>query len=1136
MDTIINPEILLLLEEFIKIAKEDPKAELECKLLSGKIYTKDVADRILKAIHTLSTGLRCEENRLSISYADSTRVNIMGSENIHKLCSTNSFRNIPLVVEKKLKYFESHKGKKDIIDVPEGNMRFTLRSEEEIRRDWEGNPNDSKTHIRLINRKCFGTPDGLFRIDFSIVKTRGVNSKQTIKDLLKLPHTYELEIEFLQKKTEIPEKMIVEELFKILTILSQSFYQSPFLLKVSDMNKYEQEFKLSKNIFYDLVTLTRRHINPTNPHNISKGYTVTNKADGERSGLYVARDRKLIRIAKNNKIIWTGIIANDDSHIGDFIDGEFIPEKNLFCIFDVYRFRNRDLRQLPLMKNDEDTVKNPLNSRLGCARLFVEDIRTQFMMLPSLTPLRIETKLFLAGDGPSMEEAIRTMLATEFEYEIDGLIFTPKSTPVAPSEDRKGKTWLRVYKWKPSTQNSIDFLLKITADETYDSLLDKRVRRGQLYVSRSQGDDIIYPRETMNGEYIPPSLPADLQKVSETNTRIPSPFQPIVPRDPDAYKILVPLNERGQTVDKENNRVEDNTIVECSFDTLTRRWTIMRTRYDKTYQYRALREPQYGNDISVANNIWTSMHVPITETMITSFMSNPPDESYEDDMYYRDDLKRSSRVFNDVYDFHNRVKEELYKSVITKGSTLLELAVGRGGDLYKWKKTQPSKVVGLDVSLANIISPTQGSATSYLNDRKKHPEDYLPPVLFLQGDMTIHPLFQQEDKYMPILLGKEKATTKYLAEFEGLNKFDNISCQFAIHYACESEETFRAFASNLKDQGKETFFGCCLDGKSVYTLLIGKKTHMFGKDREVCGDFTKEYEDKESWNEEFGMGIKVFLESFDRPALEYLVPFEKITDILKEFNYELVETKMFNELYSQQTNIILNQQQQTFSFLNRTFIFKKSKEPKPETEPSKEEEEEKEPEPSKEEEEKPVLVVKGVRKLKKGGGKEEKPVILFFGEDASAGEHRNFSPDSAHAIIIDDEEYNTLTHYMECMKSMEFDDKETLEKMMKSPTTKAVKALGKKVQTFDSTKWNEKCLSHLSKGLRAKFTKFPELRKQLLETEDKILGYADPRDIILGIGCAMGTPKSLKSSKWRGDNHMGKLLMELRQKLKEESS
>ena len=1146
METIITPENLQVIEEYIKISKQDPKAEVECKLLSGKIITKDVADRMLKAINTLSVGAQCEENKMTISYPDSTRVNISGSENIHKLCSTNSFREIPLSVEKKCKYFEGEAGKKDILDIPEGNLRFTLKNECEIRKDWEGNPSDPKTHIRLLNRKCFKTSNELFRIDFSIVKTRGVNSRQTIKDLLKLQHVYELEIEFINRKTEMDEKLIVREFVKIITVLSQAYYQTPFLLKVSDINKYEQEFKLSKAVFYDLVTLTRRHLNPQNTHNISKGYTVTNKADGERCGLYVARDRKVVRITKNNQIVWTGITALDDSHVGDFVDGEYIPDKQLFCIFDIYRFRNRDVKHLPLMKSDEDTATNPLNSRLGCAKVFVEDIRTQFTMAPSLTPMRVETKLFLAGDGPAMEEAIRTMLATEFEYETDGIIFTPKSTGVAPPEDRRGKTWLRTYKWKPATQNSIDFLLKITNDESYDPITEKKVRRGHLYVSRTPGEDIIYPRETLNGEYVPIALPADLQKIAETNTRIPSIFQPSVPRNPDAYKILVLLNERGQTVDASNQRVEDNTIVECSFDVETKAWSIMRTRYDKTYQYRALREPQYGNDIMVANNVWTSMHVPITETMLTTFTTTPPDDTYEDDMYYRDDLKRCSRLYSDVYDFHNRIKDELYKSNVEVGATLLELAVGRGGDLYKWKRTRPSKVVGLDISLANIISPTQGSAVRYLNDRKRNPHDYLPPTLFLQGDMTIHPLFSQEDRYMPILTGREKASTKYLAEFEGLNKFDSISCQFAMHYACESEETFRAFASNLKDQGKKVFFGCCLDGQAVYSLLVGKRTHLFGKDREVCGEFTKQYEDTESWTNEFGLGVRVYLESFDKPALEYLVPFEKVVDIMKENNYDLVESKMFGDLYAQQSNIVLSQEQQLFSFLNRTFIFKKFiSKAEPEAESKAEEEEAKEEvaEPPKAAEpDAKIVQVEGVkpkvvRKLRTGGTKEPEPeVALFFGESAADGELRDFSPDSAHAIIIDGEEFNTLTHYLECMKAREFDDKETLEKMMKSPTTKAVKALGKKVVNFEDTKWNEACLKYLSKGLRAKFTKFPKLREQLLATDKKVLGYADPRNIILGIGCAMGTPKSLTSTKWRGNNEMGKALTELRETLKAEST
>jgi hypothetical protein len=165
----------------------------------------------------------------------------------------------------------------------------------------------------------------------------------------------------------------------------------------------------------------------------------------------MSRDRKLLKITPTNIVTWTGIVANDDSHFGDFVDGEYITDKQLFCIFDIYRFRNRDVKSLPLMKTDEDVLKNPQSSRLGTAKLFVEDLKNQFSTLPSMTPLRVETKLFLAGDGSSMEEAIQTILNTQFEYETDGLIFTPRASGVAPSEDRKGKTWSRVYKWKPAT-------------------------------------------------------------------------------------------------------------------------------------------------------------------------------------------------------------------------------------------------------------------------------------------------------------------------------------------------------------------------------------------------------------------------------------------------------------------------------------------------------------------------------------------------------------------------------------------------------------------------------------------------------------------------------------------------------------
>jgi ribA/ribD-fused uncharacterized protein len=1144
MDSIVSPKVIDEIISFVDIAKKDPKAEFECKLLSGKIQTKDVADRIVKAIQTLSVGAQIEEHHLSISYADNTRVLIRGLQYIQKLCISNSFKEIPLEVERKQKYFEGNLGKRDMIDVPDASARFTLRSEQILRKDWEGNPSDPKGHIRLIHRKSCNTSSGLFRIDFSMVKSRPMNSKKSIRDMLKQAHTYELEIEFSNKKTTVDNKLVAEDLLKIMTTLSQAYYQSPFLLTVSDMQRYQQEFKMSNNVFLNPVTMFRRHLNPENPHNILKDYTVTTKADGQRAALYVSRDRKVVMVTPSMQVIWTGVTATDDSHSGDFIDGEYIVENQLFCIFDIYRFRGRDVRNLPLMKSDEDTLKNPQNSRLGCSRLFIEDLRTKFNMTPSLVQLRIETKLFLAGDGVAMEECIQTLLDTKFEYETDGLIFTPRTSSVAPSADRKRNTWLRVYKWKPPHLNTIDFLIKIASEDTFDSISKVVAKKGDLYVSRGPGDSIVYPRETMNGEYVPKKLPEDLQRVAETNTRVPSIFQPSVPPDPDAYITLVPVNEKGLTVDSIGNRVEDNTIVECAFDVDTRRWSILRTRYDKTYQYRVLREPQYGNAVETADSIWKSMHVPVTEDMIRTFVSNPPDSTYDDDAYYNDTVKRNSRVFSEAYEYHNKIKFNLYKQTVKKGDTLLELGVGRGGDLNKWKTLHPSKVVGLDISLANIISPIQGSAVRYIEDKRKHPHDYLPPCLFLQGDMTVFPLLEQEDKYMPILTGKETGSTEYLKTFEGLDKFDAISCQFALHYSCQSDETFTAFAKNLQKYGKDVFFGTCSDGKSIYSLLAGRKSYLFGSGKQVSGEYTKQYDDKESWTEEFGMPVRVYLESFDKPAVEYLVPFEKVTQELADYGWDLVESKLFSELYAAQTGVTLTAEQQTFSFLNRTFVFKRSSrkaskedDPKPDVQADDAPPEDghapaevgETSEPAAEEKPKK-------RKLRKSTEDPGPPPVLFHGADESKGEYRNFSNMSEHRIDVDSTTYPTVEHYFQAMKAKEFEDEEVLDKIVKAKSAKAAKALGKKVKKFEKEIWDSKKDEIMRVGIRTKFVQHPELRKQLLDTGERMIGEADARNTYWGIGTSQTSDKAQHPDKWRGQNKIGKILMDLRKEFQEQAA
>ena len=1120
---IISKEIIGSIGELITIAKKDQKAELECKLLSDKIQTKDVADRLIKTIQGLSIGTVVETHIMRFSYPDNIRVAVEETGNIFKLISTGSFRGLPLTVERKEPY---HRGTgKDMVDVPEATAKFTLRMETPIRKDWEGDPNDPKAQVRLVHRRSYKSASELFSIDFSMVKSRGVNVKQSLKTLLKQQPKYELEIEFVNRETKLESVSVAQELEKVIMTILQSYYQTPFVLPVSDIRRYTHEFEASKIDFYNPVTMIRRHLSRDIPHNISKGYTVTVKADGERAGLYVSRDRKVLKITPRN-VVWTGITALNDSHIGDFVDGEYMLDKNLFCIFDVYRFRNRSVRELPLMKTDEDMS---LNTRLGVAKAFIEDLKTQFTVAPSLIPMRVETKQFLAGDGATMEEAIRTVLNTEYEFGRDGLIFTPRDSGLAPSKDLMGKTWTRVYKWKPADQNSIDFLVTIDDKEGFDPVLNVPAKQGQLYVSRTPMDNnVIYPRETMTGEYSEPSLPESLQKLAETNVRIPSIFQPLAPRNPDAYQITIPLNDKGLTVDKYGNRVESNTIIECGYDTQNHRWEVLRTRYDKTYQYRALRQPQYGNDIATADSIWTSIHVPISEEMLAGFMTADV-EGIEDD-YYRDDLVRGDRVFKDVYTFHNRVKDDLYRHTTEKDKSLLELGMGRAGDLPRWKRAHLSRVVGVDISLANITSKIQGAAIRYLNDKKKNPHTYLPPSLFLEGDINHFPLFEQEDKYMPIVLGTETAPTEYLEQFHGKQEFDFASCQFAIHYACETEEMFRGFVKNVHQYCTDTFFGTCLDGQAVYTLLMNKKTHLFGTEKQLAGEFTKLYEDKENWTEEFGLGIRVFLESFDKPKVEYLVPFGKVVEIFGEYGFTLSESKLFSELYESQKNISLTHEQQTYTFMNRTFVFKrtgKKKEPEPEPEPLPGEPEPKADVPPVEE------TKKSKRKLKKKEEEELEPVLFNVG-DETGGEFMAFSNDAKKTVEIAGVTYPTVTHYVSAMEALESKNDTVHDKLMKAPSAKAVKAYIKKLARNEA--WEAKKDEVMRSAVRAKFTQHPDLRTKLLDTGKRPIGFADARDIHWGIGTSMDTDKARSASKWRGLNKLGKILEELRLRLSEESS
>jgi ribA/ribD-fused uncharacterized protein len=162
------------------------------------------------------------------------------------------------------------------------------------------------------------------------------------------------------------------------------------------------------------------------------------------------------------------------------------------------------------------------------------------------------------------------------------------------------------------------------------------------------------------------------------------------------------------------------------------------------------------------------------------------------------------------------------------------------------------------------------------------------------------------------------------------------------------------------------------------------------------------------------------------------------------------------------------------------------------------------------------------------------PPVLFHGSDESKGEFRYMSNDAPYPIDMEGEKFPSVEHYYQAMKAKEFDDKEVYEKVVKTKTGKAVKAVGKKVKNFAKELWDSKKDDIMRRAVRAKFVQHPELRKQLLETGDRKIGKADPRNLYWGIGTSMESEKSKHPSKWRGQNKLGKILMELRDEFKQQ--
>lgn len=131
------------------------------------------------------------------------------------------------------------------------------------------------------------------------------------------------------------------------------------------------------------------------------------------------------------------------------------------------------------------------------------------------------------------------------------------------------------------------------------------------------------------------------------------------------------------------------------------------------------------------------------------------------------------------------------------------------------------------------------------------------------------------------------------------------------------------------------------------------------------------------------------------------------------------------------------------------------------------------------------------------------------------------------------DKFATAEHYMMWRKALLFKNDDIAAEILQNPSASDVKRLGRKIQNFNQEVWNENKFNIVCDGSWYKFTSSKELMSKLLETGTKTLVEGSPEDTIWGVGLHYNDDKILDESNWRGENLLGKALVQTRNKILE---
>lgn len=872
-----------------------------------------------------------------------------------------------------------------------------------------GNWNSSNKTFRYIHRSSLTNPDlKHIRIDMSIVKQNYYNKQIRFKDanVIQSKPDFEIEIELVDVTKYSDFELISKNLKKAIKYVLSGVQNTNYPKKLNELERViGSYYDLKKAKIYDYnKRISKEFIGPSSvtlqKHNIVKHenlnnvsiqdeFCVTDKADGERKMLYISENGEMYFITSNMNFEYTGCDVKNKALAGTLIDGEHIEfnkhndPTNHYFAFDIYYYsikknkKAQDVRNYKFFVNTDNTMTEEEKNKNKYARYrflgkAIKDINDSIHK-NGKNNLLIDKKEFIFSDKNKNKtifdccSIILTKInSNHYEYNTDGIIFTSKLLGVTqehPDDIIKNKKypWKHSFKWKPPQYNTIDFLIEIKKDNLNELKIKTKMINGEIKeyyeINLKVGFDI---RSHRNKQRVLLNLDfEDPEFYSKSSNEFYKPelFYPTNPSDENAHICHIPIKQdeygKPNIFTEENDVILDDTIVEFRYEFNKKdrflQWKPLRVRYDKTSEYKS-GESNFGNAYHVANNNWQSIHNPITENIlqgkeeITLEMINEESE----DVYYNG-MKTESKT-KSLRDFHNLFVKKLIIDIVAlkqPKTKLIDMAVGKGGDLPKWCLSKIYAVLGIDLSKDNIYNDKNGACNRFITSYERNKN--MPICMFIQGDTSklIHngdftkfsenidlklldmikddeedkeeekgqELDEEEEENISkvILNGlmgqgkKENMKYPFIKKHFGIfhDKFDICSVQFALHYMFEDKTKLHSFLSNVSNYTKQGkyFIGTCYDGKKVYETLSeiqqGESIEKY-VDKQKIWHIKKKYDDSDNLfmnddEDSIGLKISVYQETINKEFDEYLVNFDYFIKLMKDYGFELVEPMLYKE-------------------------------------------------------------------------------------------------------------------------------------------------------------------------------------------------------------------------------------------------